>query len=158
MLLICVPARPLTATETDREVASGAIEGGGFVVLEGDRRRIRYIADLPVKEFRIEVLNLVGANIHPPHLEAVGKLTALKELDLPGPMWNPRAESKTDYHDSASYLNGLTTLKNLTFSFTFLISIHFEDPGLDKFQALGPTLEELVLRRALIKGPGLRHF
>jgi len=48
-------------------------------------------------------------------MEAIGKLTALKELDLPGTMWNPRAESKTDYHDSAAYLNGLTTLKKLTF-------------------------------------------
>src|SRR5258708_23115684 len=157
-LMAAFSDRPLIAAETDREVAIWALHMGGFVVLEGDSRRIRDVAELPQRDFRIETLNLVGSNIHPPHMEAIGKLTALKELDLPGTMWNPRAESKTDYHDSASYLNGLTTLKNLTFSFTFLISIHFEDPGLDKFQALGPTLEELVLRRALIKGPGLRHF
>ena len=68
----------LPAAETDCEVAIWAIDMGGFVVLEGDRRRIRDIADLPV---------------------------------LPGPMWNPRAESKTDYNDSAGYLAGLTTLK-----------------------------------------------
>jgi hypothetical protein len=67
-------------------------------------------------------------------------------------------EGKTLVATLPAYLNGLTTLKKLTFSFTFLISIHFEDRGLDKFQALGPTLEELVVRRALIKGPGLRHF
>src|SRR5207237_6575155 len=87
-----------------------------------------------------------------------GKLTVLKELHLPGPMWNPRAESKTDYNDSAGYLAGLTTLKKLTFSHSFLISIHFEDRGLDKMQSLGPTLEELSIRRAQVKGPGLRHF
>ena len=157
-LLASISTRPLIAADTDREVALWALHMGGFVVLEGDPRRIRDIADLPQADFRIETLNLVGANIHPPHMEAIGKLTALKELDLPGTMWNPRAESKTDYHDSAAYLNGLTTLKKLTFSLTFLISIHFEDRGLDKFQSLGPTLEELVLRRALIKGAGLRHF
>src|SRR5262245_27373588 len=131
---------------------------GGFVVLEGDLRRIRDVADLPQEDFRIETLNLVGANIHPPHMEAIGKLTALKELDLPGPMWNPRAESRTDYNDSAGYLNGLKTLKKLTFSLTFLIRINFNDSGLDKFQSLGPTLEELAIRRAQIKGQGLRHF
>jgi hypothetical protein len=85
-VLTVFPARPLTAAEPDREVAIWAIDMGGFVILEGDRRRIRDVADLPAKDFRIEVLNLVGANIHPPHLEAVGKLTALRELDLPGPM------------------------------------------------------------------------
>lgn len=157
-ILSCFSARPLAAAEADREVAIWAVDMGGFVVLEGDRRRIRDVADLPVKDFRIEVLNLVGANIHPPHLEAVGKLTALKELDLPGPMWNPRAESKTDYYESAGYLAGLPSLKKLTFSLSFLISIHFDDRGLDKLQSLGPTLEELVIRRALVKGPGLRHF
>jgi len=118
-LLTCVPACPLIAAETDHEVAIWTIDMGGFVVLEGNQRRIRDVADLPMRDFRIEVLNLVGANIHPPHLEAVGKLTALKELDLPGPMWNPRAESKTDYNDSAGYLAGLTALKKLTFSHSF---------------------------------------
>ena len=157
-LLASFSIHTLRAADADREVAVWALHMGGFVVLEGDGRRIRDVAGLPPNDFRIETLNLVGANIHPPHMEAIGKLTALKELDLPGTMWNPRAESKTDYHDSAAYLNGLTTLKKLTFSFTFLISIHFEDRGLDKFKDLGPTLEELVLRRALVKGAGLRHF
>ena len=125
----------LTAAEADREVAIWAIDMGGFVVLEGDHHRIRDVAELPMKDFRIETLNLVGANIHPPHLEAVGKLTALKELDLPGPMWNPRAESKTDYHESAGYLAGLTSLKKLTFSLSFLISIHFDDRGWTRYRA-----------------------
>jgi hypothetical protein len=131
---------------------------GGFVVVEGDTKRIRHVDNLPAGDFRIEVLNLVGANIHPPHMEAFGKLTALRELALPGPMWNPRAESKTDYNESAKFLSTLTSLKRLTLSLSFLTSIRFDDSALEKLQPLGPTLEELVLRRAKIKGQGLRHF
>src|SRR5579872_1138707 len=158
MLVAGALAGSAPAADADREVAIWAIDMGGFVVLEGGQQRIRDVTELPAKDFRIVVLNLVGANIHPPHLEAVGKLSALRELDLPGPMWNPRAESKTDYNDSASLLAGLKSLKKLTFSLSFLESIHFDDRGLDKLQSLGPTLEELVIRRSRIKGNGLRHF
>ena len=89
-LLSALSARPLPAADADREVAGWALHMGGFVVLEGDSRRIRDVVDLPPSDFRIEALNLVGANIHPPYLETIGKLAALKELDLPGTMWNPR--------------------------------------------------------------------
>src|SRR5215207_8257466 len=94
VVAVCLAAPAFTA-DVDRHVALWALQMGGFVTLEGSPQRIRNIADLPDKDFRIGVLNLVGANIHPPHMEAIGKLSALKELDLPGPMWNPRAESKT---------------------------------------------------------------
>jgi Leucine-rich repeat (LRR) protein len=73
-------------------------------------------------------------------------------------MWNPRAESKTDYNESAKFLSTLTSLRKLTLSLSFLTSIRFDDSALEKLQPLGPTLEELVLRRAKIKGQGLRHF
>ncbi len=149
---------PALAAEADREVAVWALDMGGFVQLEGDSRRIRDVANLPDKDFRIEVLNLVGANIDPPHMEAFGKLTALRELNLPAPMWNPRAGATIDYYSSAAYLNGLTSLKKLTFSLTFLITVKFNDAGLDQMKGLGPTLEELVIRRATITGEGLRHF
>jgi hypothetical protein len=49
----------------------------------------------------------------PPHMEAIGKLTALKELDCPA-RCGTSADSRTDYSDSAAYLNGLKTLKKLT--------------------------------------------
>jgi hypothetical protein len=131
---------------------------GGSVVLEGDTRRIRDVVDLPHGDFRIVILNMIGANMHPPHMEAFGKLTALRELHLPGPMWNPRAESRTEYSDEMRHLAGLSTLRKLTFGYTFLQTIRFVDGGLDKIQSLGPTLEELVLRRSRMNGSGLRHF
>ncbi len=92
LIVLLAAATVLPAADIDREVAVWALHMGGSVVLEGSRNRIRDVADLPAGDFRIEVLNLVGTNIHPPHMEAIGKLPALKELDLPGPMWKPRAD------------------------------------------------------------------
>jgi hypothetical protein len=147
-----------TAEDADRDVALWALRMNGAVVLEGNARPIRDIADLPAGDFRIVVLNMIGTNMHPPHMEAFGKLTALRELHLPGPMWNPRAESRTEYSEQSALLANLKTLKKLTFGYTFLETIHFYDVGLDKMQSLGPTLEELAIRRARMKGAGLRYF
>ena len=131
---------------------------GGWVTLENSPRRISDVADLPAADFRIVVLNMVATNMHPPHMEAFGKLTALRELYLPGPMWNPRAESRTPYSENLAYLNGLITLKKLEMSYTFLEGMSVLDVGFEKMQGLGPTLEELVLRRARLKGTGLKAF
>ena len=157
-LLLLAAATGAPAAEADRDVALWALRMGGFVVLEGDSRRIRDVAELPDSDFRIAVLNMVGTNMHPPHMEEFGKLTALRELHLPGPMWNPRAESRTEYSEDLGYLSGLNNLKKLTFGYTFLQTIRFQDIGLDKIQSLGSTLEELVLRRSRMTGTGLRHF
>src|SRR5688500_4700089 len=148
----------IAAAEADREVAPWALRMGGSVVLEGETKRIRDVAVLPDSDFRIVILNMIGTNMHPPHMEAFAKLTALRELHVPGPMWNPRAESRTEYTDDIGHLSGLKTLKKLAFGYTFLETIRFFDPGLDKIQSLGPTLEELGLRRARITGAGLKHF
>ena len=91
-------------------------------------------------------------------MEPFARPTALRELNLPAPMWNPRAGATIDYYSSAAYLNGLTSLRKLTFSLTFLITVRFNDAGLDAMKGLGPTREELVIRRATINGEGLRHF
>lgn len=146
------------AAQADRDVALWALRMGGYVVLEGSVERIRDVTALPDRDYRIEVLNLIGTNMHPPHMEAFAKLTALRELHLPGPMWNPRAESKTEYGEEIGHIAGLATLKKLTFSYTFLETIKFRDDGVARMKALGPTLEELVIRRAQVKGPGLEAF
>ena len=158
ILIALLSGSVLFAAEADRDVALWAIRMGGYVVLEGSPQRIRDITQLPDKDFRIVVLNLIGTNMHPPHMEAFAKLTALRELHLPGPMWNPRAESKTEYGEEIGHLAGLATLKKLTFSYTFLETIKFRDNGIEKMKPLGPTLEELVIRRARVTGPGLENF
>ena len=48
---------PAYAADADRDVAVWALHMGGFVVLEGDTRRIRTVDDLPSKDYRIKVLN-----------------------------------------------------------------------------------------------------
>jgi Leucine-rich repeat (LRR) protein len=158
VVLAALFALPVTAADADRDVALWALRMNGAVILEGSSRPIRDIADLPPGEFRIVVLNMIGTNMHPPHMEAFSKLTALRELHVPGPMWNPRAESRTEYSEDMRHIAGLQTLKKLAFGYTFLEQIRFYDVGLDKIQSLGPTLEELWIRRARIKGAGLRYF
>src|SRR5688572_30655763 len=110
-ILLSVPAK---AAEVDRDVALWALRMGGSVVLEGDTRRIRDVVELPQGDFRIVILNMIGTNMHPPHMEAFGQLTALRELHVPGPMWNPRAESRTEYSEEMRHLAGLSTLRKLT--------------------------------------------
>src|SRR5688572_20981893 len=156
--LMLLAALPLAAADADRDVALWALRMGGAVVLEGSDKPIRDVIELPDGDFRIVVLNMIGTNMHPPHMEAFGKLTALRELHVPGPMWNPRAESRTEYSEETRHLAGLTSLKKLAFGYTFLETIRFFDVGLDRIQSLGPTLEELVLRRARMKGTSLKHF
>src|SRR3954447_20001501 len=63
------------ASDADCEVALWALRMNGSVVLEGDTRRIRDVADLPDGDFRIFVLNLIGTNMHPPHMEPFARLT-----------------------------------------------------------------------------------
>ena len=110
-LLIFLANSLLWAAEADRDVAVWAIGMGGSVVLEGDSHRIRDVAELPDRDFRIEILNMIGTNMHAPHMEPFANLTALRELHLPGPMWNPRAESRTEYSEEIRYLAGLKNLK-----------------------------------------------
>src|SRR5688572_1770521 len=110
--LMLLAALPLAAADADRDVALWALRMGGAVVLEGSDKPIRDVIELPDGDFRIVVLNMIGTNMHPPHMEAFGKLTALRELHVPGPMWNPRAESRTEYSEETRHLAGLRRSKN----------------------------------------------
>ena len=153
--LVC-PA--VAAADADRDVALWALRMGGASCWKAIRGPFATSPQLPAADFRIVVLNMIGANMHPPHMEAFGETDGASRVALARPMWNPRAESRTEYSEEIGHLAGLTTLKKLTFGYTFLETIRFYDVGLDKIQSLGPTLEELVLRRARMKGAGLEHF
>jgi hypothetical protein len=131
---------------------------GGWVTLEGSPRRISDVADLPAADFRIVVLNMVATNMHPPHMEAFGKLTALRELYLPGPMWNPRAESRTPYSETLAYLNGLSTLKKLEMSYTFLEGMSVLDRGIRENAGLGTYARRAGPPQSPIEGYGIEVF
>jgi hypothetical protein len=143
--------------EADRDVAPGLRMGGRWC-WRAIRVRFAMSPNCP-PETSVSLCSTVGTNMHPPHMEAFGKLSALRELHLPGPMWNPRAESRTEYSEELGHLAGLTT----TGLGTFLETIRFHDVGSTR-SALGPTPRNWCAPRAdegascaTCKPAGARH-
>src|SRR5262245_38403130 len=129
MLLPCV-STTATAQLSEREIAEWVIRQGGRVILEGARKPIGDVAQLPTGEFRIFGVDLVGTLIEPKDLEKISGLTHLKELYLPGPIWNPGAGSSLDANEELKFLAGLKNLEKLHFSLHFLTNVNVQDKGL----------------------------
>ncbi len=144
---LCVIAGtgPLRAEPLDRQVAEWVNLMGGTVRLSGQTDRIREIANLPAADFAVELVDLVGTNILPPDLQRLVGLTHLKILNLPGPMWNTGAGARIDYSRELRHLAGIHTLEELTFSYTYLESIKFQDEGIAGC-TFGASLEVLAWR------------
>jgi N-acyl-D-amino-acid deacylase len=142
---------------TDREAAEWAIRYGGNVRLVGDAKRLRTLPELPEGDFRIEAMDLVGTIIDPKELANLSGLTELKELFLPGPIFNPGAGSRLDANEELKALNTLRKLEKLHFSLHFLTNINVQDKGLEKFADL-TQLTEMRLSQTRVKGPGLAPF
>ncbi len=142
----------------DRGVAEWTILMGGSVRLAGEQQRIRELTDLPSRDFAIEMVDWVGANVVPPDLERLAKLKELKSLHLPGPMWNTRAGADKDYSRELRHLAALPKLEELTFSYTYLAGIKFNDDGLEEIVKLAPSLRGLSLENTSVRGRHLSAF
>jgi len=116
-------AESVVADERDRQVAEWVVLMGGSVRLEGQRDRVREVSQLPADDFRLELVDLVGANILPPDLKWLDGLPRLRTLNLPGPMWNPSSGADINYSKDLGHVAGLQTLEELTFSYTYLVGI-----------------------------------
>src|SRR5688500_5259901 len=129
LLLSCVghlaAEEPQQAESPDRQVAEWTILMCGSVCVERQTDRIGEIRDLPVEDFQLELVDLVGTNILPPDLQRLIGLKRLKTLNLPGPMWNPSSGATIDYSRDLRHIAGIKTLEALTFSYTYLESIKF---------------------------------
>jgi N-acyl-D-amino-acid deacylase len=147
----------LSRMMSDREAAEWAIRYGGNVRLVGDSKRLRTLPELPDGDFRIEAMDLVGTIIDPKELVNLSGLSELKELFLPGPIFNPGAGSRLDANEELKALNTLRKLEKLHFSLHFLTNINVQDKGLEKFADL-TQLTEMRLSQTRVKGPGLAPF
>ncbi|MBI3467901.1 MAG: hypothetical protein HY000_33255, partial [Planctomycetes bacterium] len=156
--LLLFPAVPLRAEPQDRQVAEWVLLLGGSVGLEGQTERVRDVTRLPSGDFRLELVDLVGTNILPPDLQWLSGLTRLKILNLPGPMWNPSSGATIDYSRDLRHIAGIRTLEELTFSYTYLESIKFDDDGIEEIAALGPSLRVLSLENTQVRGRHLAPF
>lgn len=155
--LFIVAASIAFAAEVDRRVAEFTLLMGGRVEIAGRPARIADTADLPPGDFQVSVLDWVGMNVDPPDLERLTGMAALKELHLPGPIWNRNADGGKNRSAELKYLSGLTTLEVLTFSYHFLDRIRFTDAGLTAIAEL-KNLRELAIRQTAVNGASIAPF
>ena len=131
----------LWAESQDRLVAEWTILCGGSVRIESEVELKSEVSQLPTDDFRIELVDLVGANVLPPDLVRLSELKGLRFLHLPGPMWNPSSGAKIDYSRDLKHLASISTLEELSFSYTYLDGIKFQDEGIEAIKPLGPSLK-----------------
>ena len=106
---------------------------------------------------QITGVDLTGTQITPPDLKRLSDLAELRELFLPGPMWNPNAGSKLDANDELADLKDLHKLERLQFSLHFLTNINIQDKGVALLSGL-TQLRELRLAETKVKGKSLAPF
>ena len=75
--------------ETQREIAEWVIRWEGRVYLEGVRQPVVDVGQIPSGDFKITGIDLTGAVMLPAELSKLAGLTTLRDLYLPGPIWNP---------------------------------------------------------------------
>src|SRR5882724_2326302 len=151
-------AMALGAVEpSQRDVAEWIIRQGGSLTVDGRADPIARIEDLPAGQLLIRGINLVGTLVEPTDLRRFSGLTGLRELELPGPQWNPNAGSKLDANDEFEAIANLTGLEKLHFSLHFLTNINVQDKGLARLAKL-THLKELRLAQTKVKGRTLTPF
>jgi len=109
---------------------------------------------LPPGEIRIVGIDLTGAVMHPTELVKLGGLLSLRELYLPGPIWNPGGANE----DAAEVFNALATLKNiqkLHFGWHYNSQINVRDTEMRALMALTEMTDLRCSQCRLTKSP--RH-
>src|SRR5580693_7367773 len=116
---------------TEREIAEWAIRWEGSVILEGSNAPIRDLSQLPAGDFHITSIDLTAVVMHPVELRKLEGLTHLRELYLPGRIWNPGAgnEDKTGVFEA---LASLTSVERLAFGWHFNADIQVDDKDIGK--------------------------
>ncbi|MCX6589503.1 MAG: hypothetical protein NTX13_23285 [Acidobacteria bacterium] len=156
-LVLLAAVTPLLAGPADRTVAEWTLLQGGRVGLNGSPRPLSDIAQLPAADFALTLLDWVAVNAVPEDLARLAGLTHLRELRLPGPLWNRNADGGKNLSQELRHLARLGTLQRITFSDHFLDRIRFTDDGLLAIGGLD-NLRELALRQSEVTGKGLKPF
>jgi hypothetical protein len=120
---------------SDRELAEWVIRWEGRVFLEGVSGSVNHLSQLPPGDFRIVGVDLTGAVMVPAELGRLASLTSLRELYLPGPIWNPGA-GREDGNPVFQSLAGLKNLRKLYFGWHFSSQINVRDTGIGHLRGL----------------------
>src|SRR5438128_1529705 len=114
---------------SQREIAEWAIRWEGRVVLEGSRQPVNEVRQIPAGNIEIVGIDLTGAVMQPAELEKLAGLTTLRELYLPGPIWNPGG-GREDANDVFKSLATLKNLEKLYVGWHFSAQINVRDEGI----------------------------
>src|SRR6476660_2554300 len=111
---------------TEREVAEWVLRWEGSLILEGSNEHIRNLSQLPPSDFHIASIDLTAAVMRPVELRKLEGVTHVRQLYLPGRIWNPGAgnEDKTGVFEA---LATLTSVERLAFGWHFNADINVED-------------------------------
>ena len=96
---------------TEREVAEWVLRWEGSLVVEGSNTPLHDLSQLPPGDFHIASIDLTAAVMHPVELRRLAGLTHLRELYLPGRIWNPGDgnEDKTGVFEALASLTECRT-------------------------------------------------
>src|SRR6188508_121759 len=93
----------------ERDVAEWVIRWEGLVTLAGVAQPIGDVSQLPAGEVRITGIDLTGSVMPPGELVKLVGLAHLRDLFLPGPVWNPGGGNE----NANDVFKSLATLKTL---------------------------------------------
>src|SRR6187200_1112376 len=123
-LLLTLLLAALSATAaSERELAEWVIRWEGRVMIEGSRQPVTELSQIPEGEFKIVGVDLTGSVMRPEELKQLSNLTSLRELYLPGPVWNPGGGNE-DANEVFKTLGGLKSLERLYFGWHFSAQIN----------------------------------
>jgi Leucine-rich repeat (LRR) protein len=128
LLILTVTAAAQAASE--REIAEWALRWEGTVLLEGAQQPLTDVSQIPPGDFHIVAIDLTAGVMHPVELLKLEGLTHLRELYLPGPIWNPGAgnEDKTGVFQT---LAKMKTVERLAFGWHFNAQIEVVDKDIE---------------------------
>src|SRR5689334_2518626 len=158
LALALVPAIAQDASP-DRIVAEWMLRMGGSVILEGQRRPITDLADLPTSDFQIHTLNFTGvtqwAFALEDELKRLPPLPHLKELYVNGRLWYDQPVPMVAA--TMRLLASSPALEKVILSKPVQTYIPFDDTVLKGLEPLA-GLQELRVHQTRIPGAALAPF
>src|SRR6266404_877952 len=161
ILLLASALVPACAQDSspDRIVAEWMLRMGGSVVLEGQRRPITDLADLPTSDFRLHTLNFTGvtqwAFALEDELKRLPPLPHLKEVYVNGRLWYDQPVPLVA--STMRLLASSPALEKVILSKPVQTYVPFDDTVLQGLEPL-TRLQELRVHQTRIPGSALAPF
>ncbi|MGH9719850.1 MAG: leucine-rich repeat domain-containing protein, partial [Bryobacteraceae bacterium] len=146
----------LGALAGERDIAEWVIRWDGRLFVEGKGQPIHNISDIPTGRFEITAIDLTGGVMAPSELEKLSGLTTLRELYLPGPIWNPGGGGG-DANPALKFLSTLKSLERLSVGTHYSSNIGIQDRGLNFLSGLA-ELKELRCSQCRVASFNLGQF